>query len=249
MTGLLYKEIRQFWYVLLAAALLPVLLLWAPFLAVANEGDSFADVIRRFCSFSLVPVMVLVSYLMIGLAESAIFNDDEQKKWCFFTLSHPKGGSGQVYMKYIFILMTSGLLTVSVLFQWSLLDTVCYTVTGTETQPPDFSMLVMLFFIQIFLRATDIPFYVRFGVQRGTTIKVISVLALIYLGMIYLLFGPLPDSMYLDITGFLEKLRSGEYGERILVCINLIPFVAMAAYYASYKISCRVYRKGAQEYE
>lgn len=250
MTGLLYKEIRQFWYVLLTALLFPVLIIWGvPLFVWATHAESFAETLEGFLAMSPIRIMVMFAYLIVGMTEGILFSDDEKKKWCFFMMSLPKGHRGHLYAKFVVTLLTSVLLTVSMLFQWSLLHTVCWCMLGTEDAAPDVSLLITLLFLQILLRAFDIPFFVRFGVQQGSAVKVYCFLGLLLLGAVYLLFGPLPENFEDFTANLIERAASGRFGEDITLGLNILPYLALGCYYAAYRISCRLYQKGAAEYE
>ena len=105
------------------------------------------------------------------------------------------------------------------------------------------------FYFIILYCALEFPFQFRYGSKNGVKYKVGLFLLLFYLGMIYLLFGPPIDSN--EIIDYLFKLARGEaqLPKWMQYAGVFLPYVAMGAYYISYKISCRVYLKGVEQYE
>lgn len=105
------------------------------------------------------------------------------------------------------------------------------------------------FYFIILYCAFEFPFQFRYGSKNGVKYKAGLLLLLFYVGMIYLLFGPPIDSN--EIIDYLFKLARGEaklpkWTQYVGV---FLPYVAMGAYYISYKISCMVYLKGVERYE
>ena len=65
---------------------------------------------------------------------------------------------------------------------------------------------------------------------------------------LYFLFGDISWLIEMEddpVTAFMTWLQSGD----IVFWLGLFPFVAVAAYYLSCKISVRLFRKGAENYE
>ena len=219
MTGLLFKELRQHRLTLLAAVLIPVLVVFFPLLSLMAASDhnehpliEAAKQLSETGGLVTRLLMTFVGMILLAILTSTIFSADESKKWAYFTASHPKGYRGHLYMKYTVLFMVFGLYFVSLYYMDSLLQMLVFQVSGNELM--NFSSFYMLlFFLQLFLNAWNIPFMVRFGVKNSAFARVIAILVLAFLVLVYLLFGPLPGGMngYIDLMfGFVEKLMKGE---------------------------------------
>ena len=257
MTGLLFKELRQHRLILLAAVLIPVLVVFFPLLSLTAGLNTYehplieaAKQLSETSGLITRLFMTFVGMILLAVLTSTIFSADESKKWAYFTASHPKGYRGHLYMKYAVLFMIFGLYFVSLYFMDSLLQMLVFHVTGKDMLP--FSEVYMLlFFLQLFLNAWNIPFMIRFGVKNSAFARVIAILVLAFLVLVYLLFGPLPGGMngYINLTfGFVEKLMKGELTGIISVIIAAFPIIAVGLYLLSYRISCKLFMKGAADY-
>ncbi len=262
MNGLLYKEFRQNRGVLITIAAVPLLsLILLPMFGFIDFGNlsafSFARVWTDINDVPLLRMlMVLLGAFVIGFIVSLIFNADESKKWCYFAASLPGSAEKVIYTKYVFTFMVLGLFFLSQTFWEMVLQHTCYGACKIETSSLIYVFTVD-FFVQLLFRAVEIPFFVRFGVKRGSSARLIAFFALIFLFMVWVLFGPLPDS-FDELLDSLAALMLGaaeeqtqpnklmEYGYLVL---GFLPYAAVIAYVISYKISCKLYLKGAEQYE
>ena len=253
MTGLLYKELRQNRLILLGAVLIPVMLAFVTVISVAGDAHSLQNALNVL-SGNIGTVtrlfMMLLGMVLLSIMTGIIFSMDESKKWAFFTASHPQGYRGQLYMKYVVLFMVLGLYFVSMYYMDALLQMLVYQVTGTELTGFT-NLYVIVFFLQIFVNAWNIPFMVRFGVKNSAYARCIALLVLVVILLVYLLFGPLPggwDSYVRMMTDFLDQLLKGELNGIISVIFGAFPLAAVGLYLLSYRISCKLFMKGAAEY-
>ena len=253
MTGLLYKELRQNRLILLGAVLIPTVLACFSAVSMLMDANSFQAALNALSGEDGTVMrlfMTVLGMILLALLTSVIFSEDESRKWAFFTASHPKGYRGQLYMKYVLLFMVFGLYFVSQYFCDAMLQMLAYQAAGTDL--PGFANLhVFVFFIQLFMNAWNIPFMVRFGVKNSAFARCIALLSLAFLVILYLLFGPLPGSWnaYTQmVTNFLEKLMNGGLTGIISVILSAFPLAAVGLYLLSYRISCKLYMKGAAEY-
>lgn len=257
MTGLLYKELRQNRLILLLSILLPVPVVFFPLLSLtAGLNDYEHPLIEAAKQLSetggLITrlLMTFFGLIILALLISMIFSADESKKWAYFTASHPKGYRGHLYMKYAVLFMVFGLYFVSLYYMDSLLQMIVFHVSGDDML--SFANLYMLlFFLQLFLNAWNIPFMIRFGVKNSAVVRCIAILVLLFLVLVYLLFGPLPggfNGYTLRAADFLEKLMKGELNGIISVIASAFPIAAVGLYLLSYRISCKLFMKGAADY-
>jgi uncharacterized membrane protein YciS (DUF1049 family) len=108
---------------------------------------------------------------------------------------------------------------------------------------------LFLFFLQLFLRAVETPFLVRYGSKSGKQVKLLVLLGAVFLVIVYLLFGPLPDSDTVFET--IVNWFSGEnkLSGMLLGAAAILPYMIVALYYVSYRISCRLYQRGVEAYD
>lgn len=261
MNGLLYKEFRQNRGVLIAIAAVPlVTLILLPLFAFTDfsrlSAFSFAKVWIDINDVPLVRLLiVLLGAMIIGFTVSLIFNADESKKWCYFASSLPGSAQKAIYTKYVFIFMVLAMYYLSQILWEMVLSHVCWGAWRVEMSSLS-TVFSMLFFVQLLLRAIEMPFFVRFGVKRGSTAKIIMVWGLLFLLMIWFLFGPLPDSfddLLNNITALVFGSEDAAQNSKLMdngyLVLGFLPYIAVIAYIISFKISCKLYQKGAEQYE
>ena len=257
MKGWLYKEIRHYRIVLLFAVLLPFFCVWVPLMSEFLSSINIREhplqyAFHQIANQTISSFLILVCFIMLfGLFLLLVVNGDEIKKWAYFVSSTPDGVKAFIYAKYLFVLMSCGLLFLSFFWNEALLITIAYMAYGVEIQSLSDITLILLFFI-LLLRAIDYPAMMRFGTHLGAKFKAFVFLGLILVGIIWLLFGPLPEDMEsvtAGISRLVSNFLSGQYSEQTELVISLLPPAAMLAYYLSYKLSCRFYMKGAECYE
>lgn len=244
MKGLLYKECKQNRLYLLLTAAAAVA---AIFLPVAL---CFADEIEPMESFKLLLsegetirlLFLLLGFVAVGMMQGLTMMGDDTKKWALFTASNPKGVSGFVYTKYLLVFAMSGIMLIGCYSAEQAFSTLGYCVAGLDAMPI-MSFAILLFYAQLLLRAVELPFLIRFGVRTGSMIKVITLVAAVILFILLTLFG-LMDGFFI----VLNDLISGQMNDALSLAISAMPFAAVGAYYLSYRISCKLYMKGAEYY-
>lgn len=238
MSGLLYKNFRINFSSFLLALIVTLISCAITIAASILDGT---DLITEDDGAMLFFVLYYFGFMMPSLSSSLLFEADESKTASAFAMSLPQGGKGHIEAKYWYILIQYLL----VLFITFLTDTVTYVILGGT-----FSAAILLVFIfswRLLLSAIEIPFIIRFGSQKGVSIKGLVTAFIAMLAIVYLMFGDISWLINSDkpLKAFMEWLESG----RILFLISLFPFISCAAYYLSCKISIKVFRKGAENYE
>lgn len=242
MVGLLYKEFRQNSVWLLLTVGIAVVLIAQPIMMVNEFGGGDG----QFMMLAMLLYSALI-FMVTGFMEGNMFQTDERKKWAYFVTATPKAAAGHIWTKYVYTLMISCFCMV-----WcSALDMVFAFVMEHDNIEV---ILSSLLFLQVFLRAIEIPFWVRFGVKRGSMIKAAMLLVLILIAVVYALFGDL--SVFFSTDDFVSKLidffinfMSGNLPDWFKVVQALFPFAAAGCYYLSYKLSCRLFLKGVEGFE
>ena len=243
MTGLLYKNlmlmrgtiIAVFGGITAAYALSVFPLLF--------RDDESVESIASIC-FVLTDMMIVTCFFVFALLTTGIAKYDERKIWAHFILSTPDAEKAQVRCIYESNLI---LCIAGYLWQYLLLSiSQCFYHTENSL---GFLLLETLFFFNIFCCAVETVFMIRFGSTHANNVRAIPLLILFLIAMLYLLFGDL-GALNQDTLG--EETMKLVTGERKLVILPLIraifPFVSIILYILSYKLSCKLYRKGAETY-
>lgn len=170
-----------------------------------------------------------------------MLKEDESRRWAYFITSTPMLKK-HIEAKYWFIMIIS----LSTVFIVSVFDAINCIFFDTQSLQ---LLIIILFYLQIFMRAIEIPFLVRFGTNMGGYYKAgVLVLVLLIVG-IYFLFGDLSHFGTMDdfYEWFFKAMNGGVKALEIFYAI--FPYIAVTAYYLSYKLSCRLYLKGAENFE
>ena len=243
MNGLLYKEFRQNRFTLLICAGLALVFLVLPIQALFEELgdveslDTYMMVMKR--GFSIIV------FFVGSTAQSMFFKSDEVKKYAYFSASTPEGVEGTLWRKYTAVFMLTGICFIY-----------CYIVDAVfcifAENSSVISLVILIIYAQIFLRAIEIPFWVRFGANRGSMVKAAFVLVIWFAVILYALFGDLSilnENLEDEIMEALLKFMEGDVPDWVFLVQGIFPFAAAALYYLSYKISCKLYLKGVEEFD
>ena len=246
MTGLLYKEFRQNRFMLMIGTAISLVMLMLPINALIEDlgGEDSLDVYMMVMKLGFS----LVIFFVGGVMQSTFFRSDEIKKWAYFTASTPKSVEGTLWTKYTAVFMITG---ISYIYCFIVDCVFCIFAENSSIM----SLAALMIYVQIFLRAIEIPFWVRFGTNRGSIIKAAFVLAIIFAVILYALFGDLSilssadESLGDKIVEMLTKFMEGDVPNWVFLVQGIFPFIAAILYYYSYKISCRLYLKGVEEFD
>ncbi|WP_019680364.1 ABC-2 transporter permease [Ruminococcus flavefaciens] len=240
MAGLLYKELRLTRFVFILF-LISEMIFWT--LLGCLFGLSDDDVTLK--AFSLVAgLFIVISTFFAGIVESGIFSGEERKKWAYYVASTPVGVSGYIGAKYVTTLIFSMavvLLHTLVLSAYSQLTGRCGSLT---------LLVVALFYIQLFMRSVEIPLVVRFGNKTGNSLKLAGLLAILIVGVVYMLFGD--TSVFNNMDNFWEwlfsVLKDRKKLNTLILSIGIMTVAVLPLYYLSYRLSVKWYLKGAENY-
>lgn len=242
MAGLLYRELVLNKKNLLSMALGEMAISLIMFLPLIFAEDNLGLEPSTVTALLSVFVFIMI-FFMLGMMTAAIFEADESKKWAYFITSTPMTDVSQIKEKYLFTL----LLYIAV-FVWCYFLAVLLTALGGAANA---MIAFMMMCIMLVTNAIEFPFIVRFGSKAGSHIKTAVMLLVMVIAFEYIFFGDL------SIFGSFEKFF--EFFERLsdtslmtdisLVLLAVFPYISAGLYYLSYKISCKLYLKGAEEYE
>lgn len=243
MSGLLYKNWRQMFGTLMVILGTQVLcsittIIFALFNSsggeLSNDEAAFVLFVSAFMSFAI--------FFFIHLTYSdGLFAKDEKHSVTNFVISAPTGLAGQIRSKYYFVFAEY----IAFLFIQYITDViVCGIVNDSAVSA---SLLIMvLFSIMLILTAVEIPFIVRFGSSHGLQVKGAALAVIVFIIAVYFLFGDISIFDEPDILAALQEKMSDAVtlGTTAVICGGAIPI-----YYMSYRISVKLYKKGAESYE
>lgn len=238
MGGLIYKDFltnRKSIFIALGAMLYCGLMIIMPYIIGTAEED-----IGVFMQLYAI-LMFVAMFFISGAFQGNMLKSDESKRWAYFITSTPMLKK-HIEAKYWFILI----LSMATVFITSVFDALnCLLFDSASMQ----MIIMIIFYIQMFLRAIEIPFCVRFGTDMGGYYRAGILVLVILIAGTYFLFGDLSHFGSIDtFYDWLFKALSGEV-KAFQMFIAVFPFVSMGMYYLSYKLSCRLYLKGAENFE
>ncbi len=247
MTGFIYKEWKLNKKYILLSMLIPFLIFFVTFgIFMVKNGFKEGLALVNESKGQIVLVMLsIIGLATTGTLEMKIYEYDESKKWAFFVATSAEGIKGYLYVKYMLILGMSIIYMLLYGFAYSLAGTFYYICTKQVFVSGVQNFISILFFAQIFFRAWDMIFVVRFGTRVGQIIK-LCVFTFGAIGLV-LLFNAFQDQIY-TITEFFEKLFNSAGDNEAMLVVGILPFACMGCYFLSYLIACKIYLKGALQY-
>lgn len=251
MVGLIYKEwILQKRSLMLLGGAFALLLAILFFPAVSGYLNTISETMELPADALLILWelgIFTILFLILGIYQPTIFEVDENKKWAGFITASPLRGNGQIAAKYWFTLLLS-----LVLFEvCRLFSSIAIVIYGMSLNLNAFFLL--LFYLQLLLRAFEYPFLVRFGSKCGGTYKGVLFLIVVMIGIIYLLFGDLSVFGSLnDMTEWLFRclmMENAAASKGGMLVQAVLPYISAILYYLSYRISSKFYQMGVETYE
>lgn len=236
MKGLLYKELRQnFWYILAMPFCGLVGFVTAPILQreIMEDPESAVTIITV--------VGGVIAYLIAGAFQILTLRGDDRKAWGYFITTTPKGHKGFMRMKYAVIAIMSALGFIGCITVFLTYTTVKNKSFGADDV---FKLFGYLTALQLFFRAIDIPFIVRFGDKKGSMIKLIGLPVFVILFALTVIIFDIDFMKYFD--RFKNYMLSGED-----TALKLTVTLAAGAvlYFTSYLTSCALYLRGVDQYD
>ena len=247
MTGLIYKECKQNRFFLIATIVLPLFVFFLPVVILRRDGSLVMTVQRLTTEGGQTAriLFIIIGCLVAGAMQTFTYMGDDSKKWSYFIASNPEGVKGYIYTKYMLILGMCMLFVFSMEMSDLLYGAFFFRVTKQSYQSMS-TFFIVLFYFQLFLRAIDMPFMIRFGMKQGSMIKML--LLLVALFIILVVFAANPSTM-IAFGKAIESLTRNEKENVMLVVTGLFPYVSIGTFVLSYKISCKLYRKGVEHYD
>ncbi|MBR1392325.1 MAG: ABC-2 transporter permease [Ruminococcus sp.] len=229
MTGLVYKEWKQNrWFILSM-----ILCGSAPLIVLLIMRGEIKDI-------GEAPIRIggmIAGFLAAGALQMMVLRGDDRKLWGYWITSTADGYKGFLRVKYEMIFA----MIVLFLFTLQCVDRGYCAVAadvGTRDVGEISGIAVLLCFVQILLRAIDIPFVYRFGSKKGSFVKLTYLIMLtIFLLVLFILNKDRFDSI-------IEVFKTNS---SLMLSVSLV--LCLALYYLSYRITCRLYLKGVEQYD
>lgn len=194
-------------------------------------GTTAANSMGYFCLF------ILLTPLSTGL-----FTPDEKSTTVGFLFSTPQAAKGQIQSKYYFLLI----LNLGILLLCFITDTIIMGRVGEYASSA--SLVCMMFFcMNLILLSIRVPIHVRFGSAMSFPVQIAGIILITSGILLYALFGDI--SFFIEDHNLLTVIMEYLSSEKVIFVLSLVPYIAVAMYYLSYRISLALYRKGVETYE
>ena len=238
MSGIIYKNFLAYKLDLIVLGAMDLFSIVTILLATAAApAHSLEGMLTSVC-----PMIYFFTFFMVSIFDHQLFAADEKRTIGSFNISCPSGAKGHVEGKYYTLLIVN-IATLVICF---LTDTViCLIVDSTMYSMG--SALMIIFCGNILYTAFANPFYLRFGILFGNTVKFGSLGVLLLIGIIYFLFGDI--SFILESENLVEAIMEILSGDMAMLILSIFPAVSILLYWVSCKISVPLYIKGVEAYE
>ena len=234
MTGLVYKEWKQNrWYILSM-----IVCGFAPLIVLLIMHDEIKDI-------GDTPIRIgglIAGFLAAGTLQMLVLRGDDRKLWGYWITASADGYKGFLRVKYEMIFGMIVLLMFSVQFVDMGYCAVAADM-GSEDIGSISSIALLLGFMQILFRAIDIPFTYRFGSKKGSFIKLICLVTVAIILLAFLILNAERFDMIIESCKKVINVQNSS----LLLSVGLV--VCLALYYLSYRITCRLYLKGVEQYD
>ena len=248
MLGLLYKE-----FIISKRSLIMSLIIYLFSIAVvcltlcislfAANGETPEDWAVSVTMMS--GILTLILFGATNVYYNNLFISDEKRVWANFSISLPTSVKGQVKAKYIYLFLINSI----ALFITSIPDAVIGYISG-EFSGAGSLIGQMIFMILILKYSVEIPFTLRFGTKAGSYIMTAGYVVLSFGLIIYGLFGDISffmENEFMDV--FVKTIEFLTSDTASIIGLGIFSWVVLILYIVSYKISCKVYKKGVETYE
>ena len=253
MRGLIYKDLYLIKSKVIAGSLSVLFIILLMYVVYATVGGKALFPTEMAAVITDLMIVMYVGALSYGY----IIKTDTKKEWGFYGMALPGSAKlivGAKYMTVFIMYLISYIICV-------LNDLLIGLFFGKAV---DMSLPVLMFMLfQMFLNAIEMPFAFRFGTDKASGIRILITTVVVLVISIYLLFGNIewlmaedgivktiirlfsddmkPDAISSELQRFIERLTYINY-----IKMAVFTHLMVLAYYISYRISCKVFRKGVQ---
>lgn len=249
--GFLYKELRQNRKGIFTVILLPFLILifLTGCLAVVSLNEDYGGdgwIVRTLTSDIFRIIAIAIGFFSVSGLLLSVFHGDDKKLWAYFLASAPMGAERFLYTKYVLSFAMCGMYFVSSYVAETLLATISRLALGKEIAGFS-SISVMIFFALILQNSFSIPMMLRFGEKKGSIINLIIILCLAAAAILVL--SLIPAAIQDKVSAWLSAFMTGDNGGLTALLLGSFPAFSVGAYILSYKLSCKIFMKGVNEYD
>lgn len=235
MKGFLFKE-----FALAKKALLLILGI-SVIMAIMIISSIISEIGDISYAKEFLPITSVYIFVIVSMVNPQFFKIDEKPTWCSFVMSSPANAKAHVQSKYCFMLI----INLYLLFVCFVMDTIAVAIVGTS-QISSLTICATIFCLQTIINAFEFPFYIRFGSSKGGNVKASVIGVLLLAAAVYALFGNITFLLGDDPLGAIYDYYTS--GNAVWISA-LLPYVTAVIYFASYKISLKLYQKGVESYE
>lgn len=243
MWGLIYKDIIVNKKTLLLSAIGTVVLfaLFSVTIFVMEDGNDVTESVS-----SIIALMITVCSFACWIdIPSTLIKGDEKGHWSAFVSSSESNVQGQLQSKYVLPFIILVLVVNFLYFALMIDDMILYSATGYSGMSSTIGIAVFFASVLMLLWAVEIPFAIYFGSKTGGIVKLIVVFTIT--------LGFLINGLYGKETLSFDKLYDLLFAEKTdavtLFVLSAIQIGAAVLYYLSYRLSCKLYLKGAENFE
>ncbi|MGN0622383.1 MAG: ABC-2 transporter permease [Oscillospiraceae bacterium] len=249
--GFLYKELRQNKKSICTVIILPffILVFLTGCLAIVSLNEKYGGdgwIIRTLTSNVFRIVSIALGFFSVGGLLLSVFHGDDKKLWAYFTASAPNGVNRFLYTKYVLSFAMCGLYFVSSYVAETLVATISWFALGKEIVSFT-GIVIIVFFVLILQNSFSIPMILRFGEKKGAIINVIIILCLAIAAILVL--SLIPREIQDKVFAWLANFMTGDHGDLTMLLLGIFPGFSVGAYILSYKVSCKIFMKGVNEYD
>ncbi len=250
MLGLLYKEFIVSKRSLISSLIIYTVAVIVVCIAItlAYTGVTENDgMLPEDWSASVTAMSSIVTVILFGTVNvyyNNLFISDEKRVWANFAISLPTSVKGQVKAKYIYLFLINSV----ALFIANIHDAVIGYVSG-EFSGAGSLIGQLIFMLLIFKYSIEIPFTLRFGTKAGSYIMTAGSVAIAFALLIYGLFGDISfflENEFMDV--FVKAVDFLTSDTTSIISLGVFSWVVLILYIVSYKISCKVYKRGVETY-
>lgn len=177
-------------------------------------------------------------FVLLGTLENDLLLPDETPDYQQFVLSSPMGAKGHVLSKYYSCLLISLLGA----FWCILLTEISNMVTGQENGL--LLPVIVLFYLQIFLRAVELPFLFGLGARYGGYVKMSMWIAFIFPVMNHALYSKnFRLYTFQNLMDYISRFSMEQIADGAVLTWGLLLAGSLLLFYVSYYLSCIWYSR------
>ncbi len=241
MWGLIYKDIivhKKTLLISLAGTLVLAFLFSMPVFITGEPLDE--------TMVSTLSLLVAFAFFVCWLDIPTVFiSGDERAKWSDFSASSAAMVKGQVGSKYCEGIIVLVFIVNLAYCALQIPDLVLYKMWGISGMSSSVSFAIIFAFMLMAVWSVEMPFTIYFGSKYGGYVKMVLFGILFLIIMIYGLYG----NINISFDKIWEILFAEEPGVGYMAFMAFFPIFSGVLYFLSYKLSCKLYLKGAERFE